>query len=159
MNLETIIDSVEFFCPDVPHYPGFSRVIKLSDAIVDGNTIKFDVETPLHLEDYMLTIVLDQEEYEEDYLDIELIDGVMKQRVAVRILEIEESAGSIESIDYEFNIQFIEADVDFCTDTKYPIDVINDAINRDIEDYDIEPSDAFEYEYYEIRFNLIKDAA
>ena len=154
MNLETIIESVEYYCPEVPHYPGFSRVIKLSDAIVDGNTIRFDVETPLHLEDYMLTIIPDQDDYEEDYLDIELIDGVMKQRVTVRILEIEESG---KSIDYGFNIQFLEADVDHCSDTTYPLDVVNEAINRDIQDYDLEPSEEFEYEYYAVNFNLIKD--
>lgn len=155
MKLENLIDSIEYYCPEVPHYPGFSRTINLSDAVVDENTIRFNVETPLHMEDYMLTIIPDYENYEEDYLDVELIEGVMKERVTVTILEIEESG---KSIDYELDIQFLEANVDSCTDTKYPLDVVNEAINRDIQDFDIEPSEEFEYEYYTINFNLVKDS-
>ena len=155
MKLENIISSIEFYCQDAPGYPGFSRVIQLSDAIVDGDMIRFDVEVPLYLEDYMLTIILDQEDYEEDYLDVELIDGILKERITVKILEIEESG---KSIDYELDIQFLEASVDSCTDTTYPLNVVEEAINRDIEDYDLEPSEEFEYEYYAVNFNLIKDA-
>lgn len=154
MNLEMIIDSIEFSCPDVQHYPGFNRVINFSDVIVDEDTIKFEVKVPLHLEDYMLTIIPDYENYEEDYLDVELIDGILTEKVTITVNEINEFTGEV---DYDLEIEFLEADVESCTDTKYPLDAVNEAINRDIEDYDIEPSEEFEYEYYTVKFNLVKD--
>lgn len=154
MKLENLISSIEFYCRGASGYPDFSRVIQLSDAIVDGDIIRFDVEVPLYLEDYMLTIIPDQDDYEEDYLDVELIDGVLKERIAVKIFEIEESG---KSIDYGIDIQFLEASVDSCTDTKYSLSVVEEAINRDIQDHDLEPSEEFEYEYCAVNFNLVKD--